>query len=254
MKTVNRIFALLSAVLLIGAFCFSASAESGTVTVTLNSPDNNVHGSVTIALYQTAEYTQNGLVLTDDFSGSGLNLGELKNTAAAEALYAYARDNALTCETKTASVPGSVTFGPLQPGLYLIASVSGQDDEFEPIVPVLLTVPFTSDDGETTLDVRCEPKLELKPTQPPTDAPRPTDVPTEAPTEEQPTQITTEPQTETSAQLQTESPTQAATEPASEEKLPQTGMVMWPVPVFACTGLLLFALGWALRFLVKERE
>lgn len=36
-------------------------------------------------------------------------------------------------------------------------------------------------------------------------------------------------------------------EPEPEEKLPQTGMLWWPVPVLACGGISLFFAGWARR-------
>ncbi|MDO4269275.1 MAG: hypothetical protein Q4C73_12450, partial [Eubacteriales bacterium] len=32
--------------------------------------------------------------------------------------------------------------------------------------------------------------------------------------------------------------------PGAEERLPQTGMLWWPVPILAVSGLLLFAFGW----------
>ena len=38
-----------------------------------------------------------------------------------------------------------------------------------------------------------------------------------------------------------------------DEKLPQTGQMNWPVPVLAVTGVILFTLGWMLRFR-RERE
>lgn len=37
-------------------------------------------------------------------------------------------------------------------------------------------------------------------------------------------------------------------------KLIQTGQLNWPVPFLACAGLLLFAAGWALVFLKKEKD
>lgn len=35
-------------------------------------------------------------------------------------------------------------------------------------------------------------------------------------------------------------------------KLPQTGQLNWPVPVLAAAGLMLFAIGWAIRFRRKQ--
>lgn len=48
-------------------------------------------------------------------------------------------------------------------------------------------------------------------------------------------------------QLIPETEPAAPTEPTGP-RLPQTGQLNWPVPVLAVTGMLLFILGWALRF------
>lgn len=36
--------------------------------------------------------------------------------------------------------------------------------------------------------------------------------------------------------------------PVPDEKLPQTGQMNWPVPVLAALGVILFSLGWVIRF------
>ena len=36
--------------------------------------------------------------------------------------------------------------------------------------------------------------------------------------------------------------------PTTDEKLPQTGQMNWPVPVLAALGVMLFTFGWVLRF------
>lgn len=55
--------------------------------------------------------------------------------------------------------------------------------------------------------------------------------------------------------IETEPP--ATTESTSQkppQKAPQTGQLNWPVPVLTMSGLLLFAIGWALRFGRKKEE
>lgn len=41
--------------------------------------------------------------------------------------------------------------------------------------------------------------------------------------------------------------------PSTDEKLPQTGQMNWPVPVLAALGVMLFSLGWVLRFKKNEK-
>ena len=37
-----------------------------------------------------------------------------------------------------------------------------------------------------------------------------------------------------------------------KEELPQTGMIQWPIPVFAALGLLVFGYGWYITFSKKD--
>lgn len=50
-------------------------------------------------------------------------------------------------------------------------------------------------------------------------------------------------------------PAPTITETVTETvKLAQTGQLNWPVPLLACAGMLLFAAGWALVFMKKEKD
>lgn len=49
-------------------------------------------------------------------------------------------------------------------------------------------------------------------------------------------------------QLETAPPTESTQATKPGEKLPQTGQLNWPIPMLTAGGLLLFAIGWALRF------
>ena len=52
------------------------------------------------------------------------------------------------------------------------------------------------------------------------------------------------------------SPKVGATVPSTPDtpSLPQTGQLNWPVPVLACSGILLFAAGWCLNRKGKKEQ
>ena len=80
-------------------------------------------------------------------------------------------------------------------------------------------VPMTNESGTGwDYDVTAKPKVEKKPTPTPTRTPGP------------------------------------STTPPRDTKLPQTGLLMWPVLALAGLGVALFALGWFLRFTGKRHE
>lgn len=100
----------------------------------------------------------------------------------------------------------------LELGLYLVVQTK-EADGYNAVNPFLVSLPKV-ENGAYVYDVDATPKMgELTP----------------APTEE--TKETNKP---------------------SDSKLPQTGQLNWPVPVLAAAGLVLFAIGWALRFRKKK--
>ncbi|KIR03186.1 hypothetical protein P261_02001 [Lachnospiraceae bacterium TWA4] len=41
--------------------------------------------------------------------------------------------------------------------------------------------------------------------------------------------------------------TPPSTPPKPPSRLPQTGLLWWPVPILACAGLVLFMIGWIIK-------
>lgn len=107
---------------------------------------------------------------------------------------------------------GMVKFENIETGLYLVRQngFSGGNNYFSEITAFIVSVPMTQQNG-WTYEVIAQPKVNALP------------APTVKPTQK---------------------PVQTPTDPT----LPQTGMLRWPVPVLGISGLVLFALGWALAF------
>lgn len=169
-------------------------------------------------LYQVGEVSSEsgGLRLTREFADSGVSLDELNDSQTAQRLAEYAQAHPeLSHQTATADEKGRARFDGLNTGLYLVTRQAG---EGERMVPFLVMLPMRSEtDGSWVYAVEAYPKAE------PTDTPAPSQTP-------------------------------APTEPPTDPNLPQTGLPRWPIPVLAGTGLLLFAVGWALCFAGKRHE
>lgn len=103
---------------------------------------------------------------------------------------------------------GTVKFGGLKPGLYLIIQETASKG-YTATKPFLVSVPYNMD-GKYIYDVNATVKSELEPTT----------------------------QTEPSVPPTTPPP----------EKAPQTGQLTWPVPVLTVCGMLLFMIGWWMTF------
>lgn len=111
---------------------------------------------------------------------------------------------------------GTVKFGGLKPGLYLIIQETASKG-YTAAKPFLVSVPYDMD-GKYIYDVDATVKAELKPT-------------TET--------VPTEPTKPTSP---------------SGDKIPQTGQLTWPVPVLALTGMVFFVLGWWMFFSSRKER
>ncbi|MCD8007709.1 MAG: peptidase, partial [Clostridiales bacterium] len=114
---------------------------------------------------------------------------------------------------------GTVSFGGLELGLYLVVQTT-ESDNYETISPFVVTVPL-EEDGVWVYDVDASPKVgAVTPVEPEEDEP------------DESTTTTTTTVTKT---------------------LPQTGQLNWPIPVLAISGAVLFALGWCLTRSDRKR-
>ncbi len=173
----KKLISLLLVLLLVAAAMPGVSAtaaldreRSGSVTVHLSYQGKPVKGG-TLTLYRVADLdAEGGYVLTREFMGSGVALTGPIDNAMSQKLMDYAIQQNIPGETKTVGNSGTVTFGPLEVGLYLVVQKKSADG-FQKIKPFPVSIP-TLVDEQIIYDVDASPKTELTPK--PTDPTEPT--------------------------------------------------------------------------------
>ncbi len=247
-------------------------SQTGSIGLTLEDGDGNAVTGGAVTLYQVATlYLNDGdmaYAYTDAFADCGIEL-DVENTSLAAALAACV--TASTPGTEQAiGADGTVSFTDLELGLYLVVQTTDSDN-YETINPFVVTVPIDSD-GEWVYTVDASPKVgTVTPIEP---TPTPTATPTETPAGTETTEETETPAgsetpaatdppagTETETPEETASPspvptataTPAASDGSSDDTLPQTGQLNWPVWVLAGFGIALFVLGFILTRERKQR-
>ena len=219
-KTMMRIALTVLALMLTGSALAAGfdMDRAGSLSVRIQTARGQRIQNAVIELYRVGdpriENSNLAFGLSADFSGSGLSLGDLNAAGLADQLSLYAQStNAEPLAVAVTGEDGLVQFGDLPVGLYLVRQNGfAREEYFTEIAPFLVSVPMTQG-GEWVYAVDANPKADTRPE--PTASPAPTDAP-------------------------------------DDEKLPQTGMLRWPIPALGVGGLLLFSLGWALCFLKKK--
>ena len=231
MKRKTLLRGLLLALLICLLLCPAAMADeadlsrNGSITLNLTDSKGNAASGGEFWLFRVGDpVVRNSNLcfeLTDAFAPTGVSLEDLNSSAVAETLAAYAQQHSgLRLQSRSADRNGRVVFSRVPCGLYLVmqkAPASGYG--FERMSAFVATIPMTNESGTGwDYDVTAKPKVEKKPTPTPTRTPGP------------------------------------STTPPRDTKLPQTGLLVWPVLALAGLGVALFALGWFLRFTGKRHE
>jgi len=213
----NRILSLLLAMVLLSALVVSASAahpvpdlsKNGSLTFVMDL-DGVLLDNGNVNLYKVGEIAEEdgnyGFVPIEKLQGMEVELDSVGEPYLAEELLTLAQAMALTKITAPIE-DGNAAFSDLPIGLYLVWQ--GSEDATEglfPIQPFLISVPKFQN-GTYELDVLAKPKNAPETIPPETTKPTP---------------------------------------PPSDEKLPQTGQLNWPVPAMALAGAVLFITGWIL--------
>ena len=219
-KTMMRI-ALAALALMLTCSALAADFDmdrAGSISVLIHTAKDQRVQNAKIELYRVGDprIEDSNLVfdLSADFSGSGVSLGDLNSAGLADKLSLYAQSmNVESYAVAVTGEDGRVLFGDLPVGLYMVKQNGfAKKEYFTEIAPFLVSMPMTQNSA-WVYAIDASPKVDAKPK--PTAAPEPTDAPT-------------------------------------DETLPQTGMLRWPIPVLGVGGLLLFSLGWALCFIKKK--
>lgn len=246
----HRLAAVLLAVCLVvccalPAFATSASLVSGrlgSLHVRLYDTHNDVPlrgGELT--LYQVAAVKRTGgnlsYAYTGDFTGCGVVLGDLSDSTLADQLVKYLPAVPAIAAQQNVDEEGYADFTKLPQGLYLVVQTEASHG-YEAIKPFLVSIPMP--DGDNWIyDVDATPKVGATIPETP-DTP---DTPVSPGTPDNPVSPDSP-----DNPVSPENPDNPVS-PSNPDKpvLPQTGQLNWPVPVLACSGVLLFAAGWVLN-------
>lgn len=259
----HRLAAVLLAVCLVvccalPAFATSASLVSGrlgSLHVRLYDTHNDVPlrgGELT--LYQVAAVKRTGGSLsyayTGDFTDCGVPLGDLSDSTLADQLAKYLPTVPAVAAQQNVDEEGYASFTKLPQGLYLVMQTEASHG-YEAIKPFLVSIPLP--DGDSWIyDVDATPKVGATIPDTPETPPDTPDTPEQPDTPDTPVSPDS-PDNPVSPDspdnpVSPDNPDNPVS-PSNPDKpvLPQTGQLNWPVPVLACSGVLLFAVGWILN-------
>lgn len=247
-KYIKKCICVMAMILLIGCMeVLPVGAEqTGQLTVYIGNPG----GKVTIYRVATSK-----LKFVNGFDAAGVSLDNLTDSSLPGKLQAAVTNDTVSVSASAGS-DGKVHFRNLQMGLYLVVqtqAVSG----YEPFASFLVTIPIK--DGQNwNYDVDASPKMELiskhditPPPTPEPDTERLTPKPnpqldTEKPTPEPDTEkesihkVTSKDNEEYDQNSSSNGQPNASND---KQKIPQTGQLVWPIPVLAFIGLVLILLG-----------
>lgn len=261
-------------------------SRTGSMDVTLYDHQNDVPlrgGALTV--YKVADVARtNGdlhFVYTADFTGCGIALGDLTDSTLASRLEAKLPARAAGTTHKI-SEQGIVSFDALPLGLYLVVQTENSKG-YEAINSFLVSLPMADESGWLyTVDATPKvgaPTQEVTPPEPETPSkPSEPDKPSEPekPSEpDKPTQPGTPDEPDNPDMPVNPNDPNRPVSPGTPDNpvnpgnpdnpvapgnpdspvapgrpdgnaLPQSGQLNWPIPFMACSGVLLFAVGWVL--------
>ena len=237
LKKIYSAFSALLAIILAVTFQVPAFAlttdqidmdQKGNIHITVEFQGEPVAGEafrlIKVADIKT-EGEQTGYTFTDEFmkfDGSLENVGE-SNTAVslAKTLKDYVKNNSIQGDVKYAGEDGKIAYTNLELGLYLVIQ-EDKPDGYVDINPFLVSVPDEIE-GKIAYDVDASPKIDVYRKNSQTDKIIET------------TTVTSDEMTPT-------------------PKIPQTGLLAWPVILFTLIGVLLVAFGIMFRTTSKDNH
>lgn len=180
------------------------------------------------AVYRVADVSQYGsFTLLPKYTNSKVAVNQLTQDAAidwrkaAQQLHTWTKNNAISADAqKNTDKNGTATFSQLRAGLYLVVGSDAKSNgKTYCSAPFLVAVPELTDNQtawqyDVTANPKSEPEHTKQPehTTPPEDKPK-DDTPTKKP----------------------------------KKNLPDTGILQWPIPVLAGSGLALMLIGWKMK-------
>ena len=246
----HRLAAVLLAVCLVVCCALPAFATSanivlgrlGSLHVRLYDTHNDVPlrgGELTLYQVASVKRTNGNLYFdyTGDFAGCGVVLGDLSDSTLADQLVKYLPAVPAIAAQQDVNEEGYANITKLPQGLYLVVQTEASHG-YEAIKPFLVSIPLR--DGDNWIyDVDATPKVGAT-------IPETPDIPDTPVTPDSPDNPVSPGNPDNP--VSPENPDNPVS-PSNPDKpvLPQTGQLNWPVPVLACSGVLLFAIGWVLN-------
>ncbi|SHJ82957.1 hypothetical protein SAMN02745248_01062 [Hathewaya proteolytica DSM 3090] len=222
-----------------------ASKKIGDISITVKTPDTKkpVSGfNVYIYKIATVENSPNGMKykITGDFKNAGLDPGSDNDQwqSMAKALTEYADINKVEPIKLLTNESGKATLKSCNLGVYLVTfdKIMPKELPYSGINPFVLSIPYTSEDGRTLIyKVEAFPKVEVTIEEPNNPYDPNDDIDKDKDKDDFPTDDNPDP------------------DHTPDPKLPQTGILKWPIPVLAVSGVLIFSLGWADVFLRRKK-
>lgn len=223
-----------------------------------------------LKMYRIASYAfmdnSYGYKWVPELEDCGLSFTRAGTEEFARRIFMLVETRSLPAMQKLIGKDGTVTFGNLDTGLYVVYQTEPPHG-YEPINPFCVSLPMPLGDGgeDYLYDVQASPKPRPEkpdPTKPTDDTPPTGGTPTTPSTN--PTNPTnpdtppTNPPEHTTLPGETTTYTTSVYEPESppiismEDKLPQTGQLWWPTWMLGAFGLILLGLGILMRFLLRQ--
>lgn len=211
--------------------------KKGSIELAIQNGSGDPVSWVEVTLYQVGTvHTENNNLYFDALEGlgsvelNGLTAARNQETAAALLETVKGMGGIASWKARTGK-EGTVSFGDLEMGVYLATQTNFNANYFA-FEPSLVYLPATSADGSKwETEIQAVPKVEARPSG--GDDPEVPEEPTPLPDPEIPLDL---------GESEIIIP-----EPEVPTTLPQTGMLMWPIPLMAMAGLVLFAAGWRLE-------
>ena len=208
-------------IMLLALLPASAYPTSGGITVVMiNKADKQPLTDTAAVFVKVADciYSETEITfsLISDFSDTEVNL---ESSDAAPQLLDKVKEEGVSGVTVRSDTDGKAVFADRELGAYLIYS---PDNIFTPFIAFL---PMVTDDG-ISFELTAQPKIDI------------------------PDEPTTEPEKETDTPEETTAPIPTH----NDEKLPQTGMLQFPVPILGLCGVLIFSKGFILYANSKKEE
>lgn len=223
MREFRRWLAVLTALLLL---CGCAAAQvqldrSGSISLWIHTSAGVNVADAQLELYKVGDAViRNNNLCFDPVNGIAVSLDNPAESALASKLTAAVDEANLAPVLRAVTDSnGSLRFKNVEPGMYLVRQkgFAANKKKYSEITAFVVCLPMMQEDGsDWNYEIVAQPKVNVLPSASPAPTAKPTDT------------------------------------PATDTKLPQTGVLRWPIPVLGVGGLLLFALGWVLAFAGKR--